>query len=145
MADNAWPLPAFYFQVKIAGQEVSFREVSGLDMEAQVIEYRHGNSPEFTGTKMPGIRKSGHVTLKKGVFKADSALWAWFNQVKLDKVEPEDIVISLLDEGRNPVMAWTLRNAWPSKITGIDLYANDFEITIEALEIAHEGITVKNG
>lgn len=39
--DTVWPLPKFYFQVKIADQEAQFQEVSGLDIEAQVIEYRH--------------------------------------------------------------------------------------------------------
>jgi transcriptional regulator with PAS, ATPase and Fis domain len=40
-------------------------EVSGLDIEAQVIEYRHGNSQEFSTIKMPGIQKSSNITIKK--------------------------------------------------------------------------------
>lgn len=44
--DNVWPLPVFYFKVEIEDiGEMAFKEVSGMDMEAQVIEYRHGNSP----------------------------------------------------------------------------------------------------
>ena len=47
--DNVWPLPKFYFTVKVGDLfEAMFQEVSGLDVEAQVIEYRHGNSPEFS-------------------------------------------------------------------------------------------------
>ena len=71
--DNVWPLPKFYFQVKLGDTEVAFQEVSGLDIEAQIIEYRHGNSPEFSTIKMPGIKKVGNVTLKKGVFVKDNA------------------------------------------------------------------------
>ena len=66
--DNVWPLPKFYFQVKLGDKEVPFQEVSGLDIEAQIVEYRHGNSKEFSTIKMPGIKKTGNVTLKKGVF-----------------------------------------------------------------------------
>lgn len=51
--DNVWPLPSFYFKVELGSLgEIAFKEVSGLDMEAQVIEYRHGNSPVFSNIKM---------------------------------------------------------------------------------------------
>ena len=35
---SVWPLPKFYFQVKWDSEEMSFQEVSGLDIEAQPIE-----------------------------------------------------------------------------------------------------------
>ena len=71
--DNGWPLPAFYFKVEIEDiGEIAFKEVSGMDMEAQVIEYRHGNSPVFSNIKMPGLKKTSNVSLKKGVFKSDN-------------------------------------------------------------------------
>ena len=57
--DNVWPLPSFYFKVELGSLgEIAFKEVSGLDMEAQVIEYRHGNSPVFSNIKMPGLKKT---------------------------------------------------------------------------------------
>ncbi len=143
--DNVWPLPKFYFQVKIADQEVSFQEVSGLDIEAQVIEYRHGNSPEFSTIKMPGIKKSSNVTLKKGVFKGDNTFWDWFNAIKLNTIERKTVVINLLDEEGNPTMSWTLNNAWPTKVTGTDLKSDGNEVAVETLEVAHEGITITNG
>ena len=70
-----WPLPKFYFQVKWDSEEVAFQEVSGLDTEAQIIEYRHGNSKEFSTIKMPGLKKFGNVTMKKGVFVKDNKFW----------------------------------------------------------------------
>ncbi len=142
--DKVWPLPKFYFQVKIADQEVAFAEVSGLDIEAQVIEYRHGNSKEFSTIKMPGIKKSGNVTLKKGVFKGDNAFWDWFSKIKMNTIERKEVVISLLDEGGAPTMVWTLKNAWPTKITGTDLKSDGNEVAVETLEVAHEGITIAN-
>ena len=45
------------FKVEIGSlKEIAFKEVSGLDAEAQIIEYRHGNSPQFSTIKMPGIK-----------------------------------------------------------------------------------------
>lgn len=141
---NVWPLPKFYFQVKLGDTEVAFQEVSGLDIEAQIIEYRHGNSPEFSTIKMPGIKKVGNVTLKKGVFVKDNAFWDWFNQIKMNTIERKTVTISLLDEGGAPTMVWTLNNAWPTKITGTDMKADGNEVAVETIEVAHEGLTIQN-
>ena len=56
---TVWPMPKFHFQVKWDSEVMSFQEVSGLDVEAQQIEYRHGDSKEFSTIKMPGIKKFG--------------------------------------------------------------------------------------
>ena len=141
---NVWPLPKFYFQVKWADQEMKFQEVSGLDIEAQPIEYRHGDSPEFSTIKMPGIKKSGNVTMKKGVFKSDNKFWDWFNEIKMNTIKRVPITISLLDEAGAPTMVWTLANAWPTKITGTDLKSDGNDVAVESIEIVHEGLTIVN-
>ena len=142
--DNVWPLPKFYFQVKLGDKEVPFQEVSGLDIEAQIIEYRHGNSKAFSTIKMPGIKKTGNVTLKKGVFVKDNGFWDWFNKIKMNTIERQTVVISLLDEAGKPTMVWTLNNAWPTKITGTDMKSDGNEVAVETIEVAHEGLTIAN-
>lgn len=141
---NVWPIPKFYFQVKWDSEVMSFQEVSGLDVEAQPIEYRHGDSPQFSTISMPGLRKSGNVTMKKGVYKSDNKFWDWFNQIKMNTVKRVPVTISLLDEAGAPTMVWTLANAWPTKITSTDLKADGNEVAIETIDIAHEGITIDN-
>lgn len=141
---NVWPLPKFYFQVKWDSEELSFQEVSGLDIEAQPIEYRHGNSKEFSVIKMPGLQKSGNITMKKGIFKSDNSFWDWFSQIKMNTVKRIPLTISLLDEGGSATMVWSVKNAWPTKISGTDLKSNGNEVAIESIEIAHEGITIAN-
>jgi phage tail-like protein len=141
---NVWPIPKFHFQVKWDSEVMSFQEVSGLDVEAQPIEYRHGDSPQFSTISMPGLRKSGNVTMKKGVYKSDNKFWDWFNQIKMNTVKRVPVTISLLDEAGAPTMVWTLANAWPTKITSTDLKADGNEVAIETIEIAHEGITIDN-
>ena len=39
----------------------------------------------------------------------------------------------------------TLANAWPTKITGTDLKSDGNEVSIESIEIVHEGLTIDNG
>jgi phage tail-like protein len=144
-ATNVWPIPKFRFEVEWDSAVMSFQEVSGLDIEAQPIEYRAGDSKVFSVTKMPGIRKHGNVTMKKGIFKSDRKFWDWFNQIKMNTIVRKPVTIRLLDEAGNPTMVWTLANAWPTKITGTDLKAEGNEVAVETIEIAHEGLTMANG
>jgi phage tail-like protein len=139
-----WPLPKFYFQVKWDSQVMSFQEVSGLDVQSEEIKYRHGDSPEFSVIKMPGMKKVGNVTMKKGTFKSDNKFWDWFSQIKMNTIKRLPVTISLLDEAGKPTMVWTLTNAWPTKITGTDLKAEGNEVAIETIEIVHEGLTIAN-
>lgn len=143
--DNVWPLPKFYFTLETADlKDATFQEVSGLDMESQIIEYRHGNSPDSSTIKMPGIKKYGNVTLKKGIFKGDNKFWDWFNKIKMNTIERQPVTIKLLDEAGAPTMVWTLKNAWPTKVTGTDMKSDGNEVAVETLEMAHEGLTIAN-
>lgn len=144
--DTNWPLPKFYFSVDWGSQSnIPFQEVSGLDVETQVIEYRHGNNPVHSPIKMPGLKKSGNVTMKKGVFKGDNKFWDWFNKIKLNTIERTPITINLLDEGGAPTMSWKLQNAFPTKITSTDLKSDGNEVAVETIEIAFETIEIANG
>jgi phage tail-like protein len=141
---TVWPIPKFRFEVKWDSAVMSFQEVSGLDVEAQAIEYRRGDSPAFSVVRMPGLKKYSNVTMKKGVFKSDNKFWEWFNSIKMNTIKRKPVTISLLDESGKPTMVWTLTNAWPAKITGTDLKAEGNEVAVETIEIAHEGLTIAN-
>jgi phage tail-like protein len=141
---SVWPLPKFHFQVKWDDAEVAFQEVSGLDMEAQAIEYRAGNSPVFSTVKMPGLKKFSNITMKKGVFKSDNGLFDWFNEIQMNIIKRKALTISLLDEQQNPTMVWKVQNAFPVKVTGTDLKAEGNEVAVESIEIAHEGLVIEN-
>lgn len=142
--DNIWPLPKYHFEVLWDGAALHFQEVSGLDVEAQVIEYRAGNSAVFSPIKMPGLKKFGNVTLKKGVFKNDAPFWDWYQRIKMNTVKRQSITVRLLDEAGAPTMVWTLHNAWPTKISGTDLKAEGNDVVIETIELAHEGLSIAN-
>ncbi len=142
---NIWPLPKFHFEVKWDSNVMSFQEVSGLDIQSEEIKYRAGDSKQFSVIKMPGMKKFGNVTMKKGVFKGDNKFWDWLNQIKLNTIKRVPITISLLDESSAPTMVWTLANAWPTKISSTDLKAEGNEVAIESIEIVHEGLTIAKG
>ncbi len=141
---SVWPLPKFHFQVKWDDAVMSFQEVSGLDIQSEEIKYRAGDSPNFSVVKMPGMKKFGNITMKKGVFKGDNKFWDWFNEIKMNVIKRKAITISLLDETGGVTMVWTLANAWPTKITSTDLKSEGNEVAIETIEIVHEGLTIAN-
>lgn len=137
-----YPMPAFYFTVDWGGSTSEFSEVSGLNIEHQVIEYRHGLSKENT-MKMPGIPKFGNITLKRGVVQGNNEFFEWLNTKNLHTQERRTLTISLLDEEGNPVMTWKAIDAFPVKVEGPGLKATGNEVSIESLEIAHEGLTIE--
>ena len=89
----SYPLPKFHFSVDWKGTKIGFTEVSGLDVETEVIEYRQGASPEYSKIKMPGMQKYANITLKRGTFASDNEYYAWWNTVKLNTIERRDITI----------------------------------------------------
>jgi phage tail-like protein len=149
MADNGasqaattWPLVKFQFSVKIGSDEILFQEVTGLASETQVIEYRVGNSSVYSTVKMPGIKKFGNVTLKKGIFKDDKKLWDMYNKIKMNTFERQTVVISLLDESNAVAMSWNLTNAFPAKMSITDMKSDANEPAVETIELAHEGFNI---
>lgn len=140
---NDYPLVKFHFSVQWGGTKIGFSEISGLDVETEVIEYRHGASPEFSKIKMPGMHSYSNITLKRGSFQSDNEFYEWWNGIKLNTIDRRDIIISLLNEEHEPLITWKIKNAWPVKVQSTDLNADGSEVAIETLEIAHEGLTIE--
>jgi len=141
------PMPKFRFEVDLGTElkNITFQEVSGLDVENQIIEYRATNSPLFSTEKMPGIKKYGNVTMKRGVFVNDNTFWNWHSQIAMNIVKRTTLVIKLLDESGSLTMQWTLNNACPIKITSTDLKSDGNEVAVDTIEIVYEGAAVVNG
>ncbi len=142
---ETYPLVKFHFTVDWAGTNIGFTEVSGLDVETELIEYRHGASPEYSKIKMPGMLKYSNITLKRGSFKNDNEYYQWWNTVKLNTIDRRDITIKLLNEEHEPVIVWKVKNAFPIKVQSTDLKGDGNETAIESMEVAHEGLTIQNG
>ncbi len=144
---STWPMPKFRFEVDLGTsmQKIAFQEVSGMDVEHQIIEYRNSNSPLFSTEKMPGIVKYGNVTMKRGVFVNDNTFWNWRSQIAMNTIARQTVVIKLLDENGGITMQWQLLNAWPTKITSTDLKSDGNEVAVDTIEIAHEQLIITNG
>jgi phage tail-like protein len=149
MAD--YPLPKFHFQVEWGGTKIGFTEVSGLDVETEVIEYRHGASPEYNKTKQPGLTKYSNITMKRGTFQSDNEFYDWWKENAFfqegnntGSKYRRNITISLLNEEHSPIIVWKVKNAWVTKVQSTDLKGDGNEVAIESVELAHEGLTIQN-
>lgn len=156
---QGYPLSKFYFKVSRPEQEfnsvdqIGFTEVSGLDYQTDLIEYRQGADPNFSKIKLPGLRKFSNVTLKKGVIQgfkdANAEFFSWIGDggkpgsVRKRVGYRKNIVITLNDEEGNPVVAWTLTNAFPVKVAFTDLKADANEVAVETLELGIEDLNVE--
>jgi phage tail-like protein len=132
------PYKNFNFLVEIDGiARAAFSEVSGLESETTVIEYRSGS--EFGTRKLPGLTKYANIVLKRGITQ-DADLWNWRQSVIEGNVQRRNGAIILLDDQRTEVIRWNFREGWPCKWQGPALNAKNQEVAIELLEIAHEGL-----
>ncbi len=137
------PYGTFNFHVTIDGNEGGFQEVSGLNVDLTIAEYRNGNEKVNHTRKVTGMYKVGDVTLKRGLMGADD-LNQWLIQTRTgDPKAPKTVKIEMIDElGQNPVATWTLLNARPMKYTAPSLNAKGgTDVAIEELVLACEDIT----
>ncbi len=131
------PYKAFNFRVEIDGITVAaFSEVSGLESETAVIEYRAGDEPNSV-RKLPGLTRYANIVLRRGVTQ-NAELWNWRKTVEDGKVERRNGSIVLLDEERTEVVRWNFFNGWIAKWQAPSLNAKGEAVAIETIEIAHE-------
>lgn len=135
------PLLQYNFLLELDGTSdavAGFTEVSGINMETDVVEYREG-ADTATVRKLPGLRKYGNITLKRG-YTTNTELWDWRKTVIDGATQRKSGVIVLLNESRQPTLRWEFSQAWVSKYEGPALNATANEAAIESIEIAVEDV-----
>jgi phage tail-like protein len=142
-----YPMTTLHFEVSWQDSQntTSFSEVSGLTMEAELVEYRGGADLQLATRKQPGLKKVGPVTLKRGIAPAEAGngLYEWFNTIIAGDVQRRTVTVSLLNEERTPAMTWKIRDAWPTKIEGPGLKSTGTDVAIESVEFACEAIEIE--
>jgi phage tail-like protein len=137
-------LAGYSFSVEIDGVTIAqFKEVSGINAEIQTIEHREnkvGGLPVMK--KLPGARKWGDLTLKRG--RTDNkSLWDWIKQVQDGNLPAarKNGSIVLMDYAHGETARFNFINAWPSKVSIGSLNAGGNDVLLEEVTIVHEGIS----
>ncbi len=137
-----------YFRVEIDGLQFSVAEVTGLEREVEVIEYRAGDDDIARGgwkhVRSGLAKRTGELTLKKAVYEGDDHISTWFNEFEDSRAygSHEDgrleILVTLLDEEENEIMNWNFYMCWPSKIKAPSLKADDSSYAAEEISFVYE-------
>ena len=137
------PFRDYNFRLEIDNLPVAaFSEASGLTSDGDVVDYRTGVDVPLTARKLPGLRKYGPITLKRGVLK-DSSLWDWYRNIATGTADRRNGSVILMDEQRQDVLRWHFEAGWPNKIEGPTLKATGNEVAVESVEIVVEDITLE--
>ncbi|MCJ1960479.1 MULTISPECIES: phage tail protein [Novosphingobium] len=143
------PYKNFKFRVKWDGRYVAgVSKVSLLKRASEVIKHRSGGDPS-TSFKSPGRTEFEPVTLEAGVTH-DQAFEQWANKVWNFGSMPggevsladfrKDIILELLNEAGQVVMAYNLYRCWVSEYEALpDLDANANAVAITKLKLENEG------
>ena len=82
------PYRTYNFRLEIDNLSVAaFSEASGLTSDGDVVDYRTGVDVPQTARKLPGQRKFGPITLKRGVINAP-ALNEWLKPENVEVLYP---------------------------------------------------------
>jgi phage tail-like protein len=143
------PYKNFKFRVKWDGKYVAgISKVSALKRTTEVIEHREGGDPS-TSHRTPGRTRYEAITLERGVTH-DVAFEQWANkvwnygaglgsEVSLKDFR-KDIVLELLNEAGQVVMAYKIYRCWVSEWQALpDLDANANAIAIQHIKLENEG------
>lgn len=151
MPTRETPYGAYNFFVELGDGSPSdtaiggFSDVSGLSTEITMMEYRQGNDKTNRVRKIPGLHKSGDVTLKRGVMGLKN-FWEWVAETRTSPGTARTITITLNDETGSAIMKWKLINARPMKWTGPTLAAKGgSDVAMEELVLASEGFEFAEG
>ena len=128
-----------WFTLNIGGAEAAgfFKEATGFDSESEV-------TGRADVTKTMGNTKWSDIELKRGVDQ-DKTLWNWRKLIVDGKLKDarKDCTITMMDYELNPVVTYSIINAWPKKYTGVGLKADSNEVAVEGITLCHEGFEIK--
>ncbi|SKB72103.1 phage tail protein [Dyadobacter psychrophilus] len=127
----------------VGDNDTLFQDVSGLTREIELEEVKDGANP-MSAYKFPKKVKYTNLVLKRGMFVDsalvgffDKAVNSYFNVLNLDS-STCDITISLLGETNEPLVSWTVFNAFPVKWVISDFKASGNEIVVESMEFSYQ-------
>jgi phage tail-like protein len=132
------PYSSFLFRVEVDGiTQAHFRECSGLGSSVEVIENPEGGKAQVS--KLPGRVKYSNIVLKWGL--TDSVeLYEWHRSALQGSVVRKNGSIVQLDSHGDEKARWNFSDGWPTKWDGPSFNAAGSDLSVETLEIAHEGV-----
>lgn len=139
VGDRNDPYLGFNFLIEI-DQRIAggFSEVTGLQVEVELQEYREGGVNEQLHRLAGPTKYGSNLVLKRGITD-DAALWEWHREVRRGTFRRKNIAIVLLDSQRQEQRRWTVLQACPIRWEGPQFRAGTAEVAVETVEFVHRG------
>jgi phage tail-like protein len=134
---DAYAASRFYVQIEGVHHAV-FTEISGLQIETEVLEFREGGNNGFVH-RLPGPIRVGNITLKHGLV-GDAELFKWYLRVAGGKFEPRNLAVIVYNSEGQETARWNFVKAYPVRWVGPTLSGGGDDVGIETLELAHAGL-----
>jgi phage tail-like protein len=150
MSDVYYPPPGFHFRVtvlgvgalmaELTGVDASFQEVSGIESKWETEDVAEGGENRFVH-RLPRPASYSNLVLKRGLVYRDSFFAEWVGQTIGSglslPIVTQNLLVTLLNEKANPIVAWVFVNAWPVRweVAGLDSMRN--EVATESLEFSY--------
>lgn len=125
------------FEISDSPIDLSFQDVSGIGMELQTEDIVEGGENRFT-QKLPTRANYTPLVLKRGL-AVDSKLTDWVRDaIENFSIQPTSIIVALLNDQKEPLMAYRFLNAYPLKWNISNFNAESSNIVIESLELYYQ-------
>lgn len=144
--DVFYPPVGFHFKVEFEDLEnenidVRFQSVAGLTVDMQTQSIKEGGEHRFEHM-LPIRTKYTNLILKRGLTQ-NSKLIDWCTDAFQSLViYPKNVGVKLLNENKEPLMAWNIVQAWPKKWSVSDFNAEKGGLVIETLELRYQYFTI---
>jgi len=138
MPQDIYSSSRFYVMIDSMAQAV-FTELSGLQVETEVMEYAEGGNNDFVH-RLPGRTRVGNITLKRGITSSND-LFKWYMSIASGrKIDRRNISLVMYDTAGMELMRWNFLSAYPVKWVGPQFDATGNVSAVETLELAHAGL-----
>lgn len=145
MSKFDYPPVGFRFKVSfglrgVGATDASFAEISGISAQVTTEEVTEGGENRFAH-RLPTKVTYTPIVLKRGIAPLSSAILTWlFAAISEGFSKPvpcPDMVVQLLDESHQPLMAWNFEGVFPIRYEISGLKADANQIAIETIELQY--------
>ncbi len=125
------------FEISNDPVDISFQDVSGISMDLQMEEVAEGGNNKYL-QKLPTRAIYSPLVLKRGM-SVDSKVTEWIiDAIENLNISPTTIIVALLNEKSEPLVAYRFLNAYPVKWSISNFNAESSSIVIESLELYYQ-------
>lgn len=130
------PVRNYHFQMEGGFTRIFVDEISGIEVFKDILSYQTGDAYN-TAENDAGINRYRKIKVRRIVNPQDGDFYNWYRS----RGEKRDIIIKILNQDHEPVVAVKCKNCIPVRYRLDPLVSDESKVLMEELDILPEGIT----